>query len=690
MRIKTIAICAALAFTTLLSASPLDTVSGEIKQYDRSADLYIPDEATPALPDKRKLLAAGPAENDETMPVSAFRVSNLSPTVTTDLDYTDWWHSEWDNCWYVFLPATADRSNLVITYSADKTVYLNGESIVSGKTTAILSKSDTFEIKVGTEICGTLKVMQSNLGSIYLSTSHGGLKPLDENRYLTETGKILILDNTGKTQYSGELDKLTSRGNSSWDYSVKKPYNFKLPKKADLFGMGKAKKWALLSNYIDHSMLRNKLTQEMCREAGMEYIMDSVFVDLYADGAYRGTYQLSERVQIQKNRINIRDLEEETEELNSSDLEKYQQKVVGTKYATDYMENSYKYYDIPNDPDDITGGYLLQFQQWNRYGTKCQSGFITSRGQSVDIDGPEYASKAQAEYIRSFVQDAEDAVYSQNGVNSKGRHYSDYIDVESLIKAYLVQEISENIDGTSSSFYLWKDSDKTGDGKLHFSPAWDFDLSYNNFPSARKNSDGNIGFSYRPDNLFIAYFPIHGYDDGGISSSTGSGRPTVGISWIGQLYKNDDFVKQVGEVYFDDFEPFLNKLTDSYMTTLAESIRPSADMNNAMWHMYGGPKYSVFNAATSGGNSMESAELVRQYIEKREVWLSNLWQPYCPFVRGDVNADGNLTVADAVKLQKWLLTVPDTKLEKWQAADLCKDGKLDIYDLTLMKTELKA
>ena len=253
-----------------------------------------------------------------------------------------------------------------------------------------------------------------------------------------------------------------------------------------------------------------------------------------------------------------------------------------------------------------------------------------------------------------------------------------------------MQEISENLDGTSSSFYLWKDSDKTGDGKLHFSPAWDFDLSYNNFPSARKNSDGNIGFSYRPDNLFIAYFPIHGYDDGGISSSTGSGRQTVGISWIGQLYKNDDFVKQVGEVYFDDFEPFLNKLTDSYMTTLAESIRPSADMNNAMWHMYGEPKYSVFSAATSGGNSMESAELVRQYIEKRADWLSNLWQPYCPFVRGDVNADGNLTVADAVKLQKWLLTVPDTTLEKWQAADLCKDGRLDIYDLTLMKTELKA
>ena len=57
-------------------------------------------------------------------------------------------------------------------------------------------------------------------------------------------------------------------------------------------------------------------------------------------------------------------------------------------------------------------------------------------------------------------------------------------------------------------------------------------------------------------------------------------------------------------------------------------------------------------------------------------------------IKGDVNADGVFDVADVVLLQKWLLAVPDTHLENWQAADLCKDNRLDVFDLCLMKREL--
>ena len=500
-----------------------------------------------------------------------------------------------------------------------------------------------------------------------------------------------MLNADGSTEYSGAYEKLTAHGNSSWDYSKKKPYNLKLPQKEKLYGMGKAKKWTLLANYLDHSMLRNKLTEEMCKAAGMECVMDSVFVDLYADGSYRGTYQLYERVQIQKNRINIRDLEEVTEKLNSRDLDEYAQKFIGADSAGEYKENSYKYYDIPNNPDDITGGYLLQFQQWNRYGHKCQSGFVTSRGQAIGIDGPEYASKEQVEYIRSFVQDMEDAIYSDTGYNAKGKHYTEYLDEDSLIIAYLVQEISENIDATYSSFYMWKDSDLTGDGKLHFSPSWDFDLAYNNFPTQRINSDGNSGFSSKPDNLFAAYFPIHGYNDGGITSSSGSGRPTFGISWIGQLYKNENFVKRVAEVYFEQFEPYLSSLTDNenaYLLHMAEQICPSAEMNNALWHTYGGANYSfAFSFATSGVSFMDSVDKVGNYIHQRTDWLSDLWKPYT-YIKGDINGDGDLNVTDVVLLQKWLLAVPDTYLSQWQAADLCKDERLDVFDLCLLKREL--
>ena len=54
-------------------------------------------------------------------------------------------------------------------------------------------------------------------------------------------------------------------------------------------------------------------------------------------------------------------------------------------------------------------------------------------------------------------------------------------------------------------------------------------------------------------------------------------------------------------------------------------------------------------------------------------------------IKGDVNMDGELNVADVVLLQKWLLAVPNTHLANWKAADLCEDGRLDVFDLCLMK-----
>ncbi len=57
-------------------------------------------------------------------------------------------------------------------------------------------------------------------------------------------------------------------------------------------------------------------------------------------------------------------------------------------------------------------------------------------------------------------------------------------------------------------------------------------------------------------------------------------------------------------------------------------------------------------------------------------------------IAGDVNADGEFSIADVVLLQKWLLAVPDTKLADWKAADLCEDNKLNVFDMCLMCRKL--
>lgn len=57
-------------------------------------------------------------------------------------------------------------------------------------------------------------------------------------------------------------------------------------------------------------------------------------------------------------------------------------------------------------------------------------------------------------------------------------------------------------------------------------------------------------------------------------------------------------------------------------------------------------------------------------------------------VPGDVNGDGTFGISDVVLLQRWLLAVPDIELDNWKAADLCEDGRLDVFDLCLMKKAL--
>ena len=271
----------------------------------------------------------------------------------------------------------------------------------------------------------------------------------------------------------------------------------------------------------------------------------------------------------------------------------------------------------------------------------------------------------------------EDAIYSENGYNSKGKHYSDYIDVDSFIKAYLVQEISMNIDGTFTSFFMWKDSDLKGDGKIHFGPAWDFDLSFADFPTWRTNSDGNTGVSTVYSNLFIAYFPIQGYGEIDVE----------GISWEGQLYKQPEFQRRIATVYLRDFEPFLTKYTSGdspQLKKMAENIQRSATMNNFLWHTYGGFDYTVFGMG-SGEDFMGSVEILRDFAEKRKNWLTEQWTPSA-YIEGDVNGDGRISVADLTLMKKWISG--GGELPCWMAGDLCPDYKLDIFDLCEMRRRL--
>lgn len=523
---------------------------------------------------------------------------------------------DWAESWYLFLPAAADRTNLVVSYqiAGDAPLLLNETTVISGAATDLFSTEDTFKMQSGDSELGTLQVMQSNLGCVYVTLAEGGMEVLSKSKFLETTGTALMLDAAGGVQYQGTPEIIKGRGNSSWDYGgEKKPYNFKLPKKTSLYGMGAAKKWALINNFLDHSMLRNEIAFAMSRQAALAYTPDSVFVDLYLDGDYRGVYQLSERVHVHEERVAITDLEEDTQDINEKPLEDYPLRVAGgTLHGEE--NGSYHYYEIPNDPKDITGGYLIQFQIRGR---AKRGEFVTNRGVICEICAPEYASKAQTEYIRKFVQELEDAIYSDTGCNSLGKHYSTYLDVDSFALGYLIQEITENTDGTATSFYFYKDSDLTGDGKLHYGPVWDFDLAYQNYSLAVQGPDGKLHYSVLPRDIYVRYLPISGYEP-----ETAAETGIAALSWIRRLWEDDAFVRRTAWLYEQKMDAILTELVDpsGAIAQMRDAIAPAAEMNRIRWHMFGGKPYKPLGPQ-NGITYAECVEYIRKNLAARQQFL---------------------------------------------------------------------
>ena len=385
------------------------------------------------------------------------------------------WYCDFDGKYYFFMPSSADLSSAVI-YHNFTSLTIDGRSISSGDALSGLEKNASLTMNCDGRTYN-VKIMQSSgIASMFLTTESGSMDSINADPYheYSESGQMLLLDSEGAASYEGELSSIKGRGNTTWRNIEKKPYNIKLPSKASLLGMKASKKWCLLANGQDHSMLRNRVVYDVADEVGLDFSPESRFADVYANGEYLGSYQITEKVELGKNNlVSISDLQGDTEDAllaagYNSDIESYRLKSEGSYYG------ARSGYDIPVEPEDITGGYLLEYIAVPE--ESCH--FITDSGQSVDLKTA--ASYKQVNYIADFVQDMEDALYSPTGYNSKGKHYSDYIDVESAALMYLIEELSVNIDAGISSCFFYKDSDLAGDGKLHAAPVWDYDVAFGN------------------------------------------------------------------------------------------------------------------------------------------------------------------------------------------------------------------
>lgn len=335
----------------------------------------------------------------------------------------------------------------------------------------------------------------NTLPSVYVTTSLGdsyytGAEYIIEHSYKDTGALATVTNNDGSIEFTDTIgnSEFKIRGNTTKDYA-KKPFQLKLSEKADLFGMGRSKTWILLANYLDQSLLRNSVMYKLGEYLGMQ-ASDFVSVDLFIDGQYYGIYLLCEKVQISNERLNIHELEKDNNLLNAT-YNQYATSVTSGNLIDTTILTQYSYIEGVVNPDDITGGYLVELD--NNYYKNELCYFTTENGNHYVIKSPEYASREQVEYIARLFAEMEEAIMAEDGYNSLGKHYTEYIDIDSFAAAYIIAELGRNYDAGSSSMYFYKDRDADGvTSKIYKGPLWDCDNTLGNIH--KNNASSTEGY----------------------------------------------------------------------------------------------------------------------------------------------------------------------------------------------------
>lgn len=337
------------------------------------------------------------------------------------------WQQDRDD-YYLFLPSYAELSQVQLFANVTTPVFLNGERMNEGircEGLALDVEHDLCYLSRGKEHHYSLTILRSaNVPAMYVDTASGTMTEIHETKGTAEPGQLRLYLTDGTLNFSGRLESIKGRGNSTWEFA-KKPYNLTLNTDGDLLGMGSAKKWILLANAADETHMRNKLAYDLARDAGLAYTPECQWTDLYLNGEYAGLYLLCERNEVHEQRVNI----------------------------------------------SREGSFLVE-KDWQWRFEKSGDPFVLTEAETaLQINYSDFS----AEELLEILQSAENAILAEDGIDPvTGKHWRELIDVDSWAKKYLIEEILGNVDaGILSQFFYLDGAD--GSGKIHAGPVWDMD-----------------------------------------------------------------------------------------------------------------------------------------------------------------------------------------------------------------------
>lgn len=374
---------------------------------------------------------------------------------------------------------------------------------------------------------------------------------VSKDEYLNATYTLEDKDGTyGPKSLSGNL-QIRGRGNSTWG-NPKKPYKLKLEEKTELLGMPGNKDWALMANYSDKSLLRNRTAMKLSEICGMSWTPKMVSVEVYLNSEYLGVYDLCEHKEVAKNKVNI-------------DIVK----------------------DTDNSGEAVTGGYYFEMEQ-NVDEPVC---WWTWKGVPMMFISPQYPTSEQQEYVKDYFYRFEQALFG-NEFSSATKGYANYIDVDSFVNYFIIQELSKNVDGNlRKSTFMTKERG----GKLEMYHVWDFDLAFGN----ADYFDGGVGNG--PNNWWIKSYGCQGYHTG----------------WYWRLFQDSGFVTKV-KLRWKELKPQLD-LVPEYIDFWAAELQDAPTRNFNKWKILN--QYVWPNVKVPGSYKGE-VEYLKEFYTQRLNWIN--------------------------------------------------------------------
>jgi hypothetical protein len=299
----------------------------------------------------------------------------------------------------------------------------------------------------------------TGLPIVHVNTSGS---PIDSKENYVE-GSVSIIGTDNLTGIPSTEMKIKGRGNSTWwqggigrPVNTKRPYQIKFGDKTELLNMPKDKKWVLLAEISDISLVRNKIVREIANMGRFDYVPQAKYTELFINNKHAGTYLIGQKVEESKNRVNIGD----------------------NGYLVEIDTDAHGRIE----EDDV----IFRSNVWSNH---YSEGVFNIKEPSLDYDSDEY------NLIKNHINNFESALFGEN-FKDPDLGYRSFIDIPSFVDWFLVNEISKNQDAVSfSSIYF----NYVPGEKIKMGPIWDFDLAFGNVNYSNAENPG--GFWIK-DNLW--------------------------------------------------------------------------------------------------------------------------------------------------------------------------------------------